>query len=79
MQSRGQYAGDQHDGDCDAMHGGAQTRRDLFALSHPEQTPQADCSQSRGIEQVNKAVAQMDQVTHQNAALVQQASAAALR
>jgi len=34
--------------------------------------------QSKGIEQVNTAVAQMDQVTQQNAALVEQASAAAL-
>jgi methyl-accepting chemotaxis protein I, serine sensor receptor len=34
--------------------------------------------QSRGIEQVGQAVAQMDQVTQQNAALVEQASAAAL-
>ncbi|CAN0626382.1 Methyl-accepting chemotaxis protein I [Burkholderia multivorans] len=34
--------------------------------------------QSKGIEQVNQAVAQMDQVTQQNAALVEQASAAAL-
>ena len=34
--------------------------------------------QSKGIEQVNVAVAQMDQVTQQNAALVEQASAAAL-
>ncbi|CAB3806230.1 Methyl-accepting chemotaxis protein I [Paraburkholderia ultramafica] len=34
--------------------------------------------QSKGIEQVNQAVAQMDQVTQQNAALVEQASASAL-
>ncbi|WP_244816445.1 methyl-accepting chemotaxis protein [Caballeronia sp. Lep1P3] len=34
--------------------------------------------QSTGIEQVNRAIAQMDQVTQQNAALVEQASAAAL-
>lgn len=34
--------------------------------------------QSKGIEQVNSAVVQMDQVTQQNAALVEQASAAAL-
>ncbi|OAT75036.1 methyl-accepting chemotaxis protein [Mangrovibacter phragmitis] len=33
--------------------------------------------QSRGIEQINQAVAQMDTVTQQNAALVEQASAAA--
>ncbi|CAN0619114.1 Methyl-accepting chemotaxis protein I [Burkholderia multivorans] len=33
--------------------------------------------QSKGIEQVNQAVAQMDQVTQQNAALVEQATAAA--
>ncbi|GJH32684.1 hypothetical protein CBA19CS91_08025 [Paraburkholderia hospita] len=34
--------------------------------------------QSEGIEQVNRAITQMDQVTQQNAALVEQASAAAL-
>lgn len=34
--------------------------------------------QSKGIDQVNQAVAQMDQVTQQNAALVEQASASAL-
>lgn len=33
--------------------------------------------QSRGIEQINQAVAQMDNVTQQNAALVEQAAAAA--
>ncbi|HAZ54774.1 MAG TPA: methyl-accepting chemotaxis protein, partial [Franconibacter helveticus] len=33
--------------------------------------------QSRGIEQINLAVAQMDSVTQQNAALVEEASAAA--
>ena len=33
--------------------------------------------QSRGIEQINQAVLQMDVVTQQNAALVEQASAAA--
>ncbi|CAN0618913.1 Methyl-accepting chemotaxis protein I [Burkholderia multivorans] len=37
----------------------------------------ASDEQSKGIEQVNRAVAQMDQVTQQNAALVEQASAAA--
>jgi methyl-accepting chemotaxis protein len=36
----------------------------------------ASTEQSRGIEQVNLAVAQMDQVTQQNAALVEQAAAA---
>ncbi|MEQ4617592.1 MAG: hypothetical protein ABN482_06045, partial [Corticimicrobacter sp.] len=33
--------------------------------------------QSSGIEQVNRAVAQMDEVTQQNAALVEEAAAAA--
>jgi methyl-accepting chemotaxis protein len=37
----------------------------------------ASSEQSTGIEQVNQAVARMDQVTQQNAALVEQASAAA--
>ena len=36
----------------------------------------ASQAQSRGIEQVNGAIAQMDQVTRQNAALVEQAAAA---
>jgi methyl-accepting chemotaxis protein len=36
----------------------------------------ASVEQSRGIEQVNQAVAQMDQVTQQNAALVEEAAAA---
>jgi methyl-accepting chemotaxis protein I, serine sensor receptor len=38
---------------------------------------EASAEQSTGIEQVNQAVSQMDQVTQQNAALVEQASAAA--
>jgi len=38
----------------------------------------ASLEQSTGIEQVNQAVNQMDQVTQQNAALVEEASAAAL-
>jgi methyl-accepting chemotaxis protein len=37
----------------------------------------ASGEQSRGIEQVNQAIAQMDQVTQQNAALVEEAAAAA--
>jgi len=37
----------------------------------------ASAEQSTGIEQVNEAIVQMDQVTQQNAALVEQASAAA--
>ncbi|MDP9107523.1 MAG: methyl-accepting chemotaxis protein, partial [Pseudomonadota bacterium] len=37
----------------------------------------ASDEQSRGIEQVNLAVAQMDEVTQQNAALVEEAAAAA--
>ncbi|MGO4580901.1 methyl-accepting chemotaxis protein [Cupriavidus sp. 2TAF22] len=37
----------------------------------------ASAEQSSGIEQVNKAVAQMDEVTQQNAALVEEAAAAA--
>ncbi len=36
----------------------------------------ASHEQSDGIEQVNQAIAQMDEVTQQNAALVEQASAA---
>ena len=37
----------------------------------------ASSEQTRGIEQVNTAVSQMDQVTQQNAALVEEAAAAA--
>ncbi|KOR20709.1 methyl-accepting chemotaxis protein, partial [Burkholderia cenocepacia] len=37
----------------------------------------ASREQSAGIEQVNRAVGEMDQVTQQNAALVEQAAAAA--
>ena len=36
----------------------------------------ASNEQSRGIEQVNLAITQMDEVTQQNAALVEQAAAA---
>ncbi|AQG97447.1 chemotaxis protein [Burkholderia sp. KK1] len=41
------------------------------------QISSASHEQSAGIEQVNRAVAQMDQVTQQNAALVEEAAAAA--
>jgi len=37
----------------------------------------ASIEQSTGIEQVNRAVSQMDEVTQQNAALVEEAAAAA--
>lgn len=37
----------------------------------------ASSEQSQGIEQVNQAVTQMDSVTQQNAALVEEAAAAA--
>ncbi|HUX29423.1 MAG TPA: methyl-accepting chemotaxis protein [Thiobacillus sp.] len=40
-------------------------------------TAAASQEQSSGIEQVNRAIAQMDQVTQQNAALVEEAAAAA--
>jgi len=42
-----------------------------------EEVAAASVEQSSGIEQVNRAVAQMDGVTQQNAALVEQAAAAA--
>ncbi len=38
--------------------------------------PSASREQSAGIEQVNQAVSQMDQMTQQNAALVEEATAA---
>ena len=41
------------------------------------QITEASEEQRAGIEQVNPAVAQMDQVTQQNAALVEEAAAAA--
>jgi methyl-accepting chemotaxis protein len=37
----------------------------------------ASTEQSVGIDEINRAVAQMDEVTQQNAALVEQAAAAA--
>lgn len=37
----------------------------------------ASSEQSAGIDQINQAVAQMDETTQQNAALVEQAAAAA--
>lgn len=42
-----------------------------------EEIAAASAEQSSGIDQVNKAVGQMDQVTQQNAALVEEAAAAA--
>jgi methyl-accepting chemotaxis protein len=42
-----------------------------------DEISQASHEQSAGIEQVNRAVGEMDQVTQQNAALVEQAAAAA--
>ncbi len=48
------------------------TAKDVF-----ETIAQASNEQSRGLEQVNQAIAQMDQVTQQNAALVEEAAAAA--
>ncbi|MGI4860698.1 MAG: methyl-accepting chemotaxis protein [Janthinobacterium lividum] len=41
-----------------------------------EEITSASTEQSRGIEQVNQAISQMDEVTQQNAALVEQAAAA---
>jgi methyl-accepting chemotaxis protein len=53
----------------------------LAALRHVtnlmEEIAAASAEQSDGIEQVNRAVVQMDQVTQQNAGLVEQAAAAA--
>ena len=42
-----------------------------------DERPQRRQGPSRGIEQVNQAVVQMDGMTRQNAALVEQAAAAA--
>jgi methyl-accepting chemotaxis protein len=42
-----------------------------------EEISHASHEQSAGIEQVNRAVGEMDKVTQQNAALVEQAAAAA--
>jgi len=49
----------------------ASVRTMLQEISH------ASNEQSAGIDQVNRAVGEMDQVTQQNAALVEQAAAAA--
>jgi len=48
-----------------------------FALDFACAITAASREQASGIEQVNQAIAQMDQVTQQNAALVEEASAAA--
>ncbi|WP_312737649.1 methyl-accepting chemotaxis protein, partial [Stenotrophomonas sp.] len=42
-----------------------------------QQIAQASVEQAAGIEQVNQTIAQMDEATQQNAALVEEASAAA--
>ena len=44
---------------------------------HPREIAAASQEQSIGIEQVNQSVTQMDEVTQQNAALVEEAAAAA--
>lgn len=43
---------------------------------HVEEIAHATEEQSAGIEQINQAIAQLDQVTHQNARLVQEATSA---
>ena len=42
-----------------------------------EEIASSSAEQTRGIEQVSKAVSEMDGVTHQNASLVQQSASAA--
>ncbi|PMR76159.1 methyl-accepting chemotaxis protein [Billgrantia endophytica] len=44
--------------------------------NHVTEIAQATQEQSAGIEQINQAIAQLDQVTHQNARLVQEATSA---
>ncbi|MBN9342500.1 MAG: hypothetical protein J0H52_20870, partial [Comamonadaceae bacterium] len=61
-------AGVTMDGILDAVHKLSSLVGEIATASH---------EQAAGIEQVNRAMAQMDQVTQQNAALVEQASAAA--
>ena len=46
-------------------------------VQHHQRNLSASEEQSRGIQQVNQAVSQMDSVTQQNAALVEQAAASA--
>jgi len=61
-------AGVTMDGILDAVHKLSALVGEIATASH---------EQAAGIEQVNRAMAQMDQVTQQNAALVEQAAAAA--
>ncbi len=61
-------AGVTMDGILDAVHKLSSLVGEIATASH---------EQAAGIEQVNRAMAQMDQVTQQNAALVEQAAAAA--
>ncbi|MDR7004061.1 methyl-accepting chemotaxis protein [Paraburkholderia strydomiana] len=67
---------------AELVHNAGGIIEDIVQSVHQVKTVIADISaasseQSTGIEQVNHAVVQMDQVTQQNAALVEQASAAA--
>ncbi|MGH8295468.1 MAG: hypothetical protein ACRETZ_08220 [Steroidobacteraceae bacterium] len=55
-----------------------QTRELIHAASQGDLARRLDCRlDSPGIEQVNRAVMQMDALTQQNAALVEEATAAA--
>lgn len=62
---------DRADNAMKTIHGDARRVSDLMA-----EISAASQEQTSGIEQVNEAVTQMDQVTQQNAALVEQAAAA---
>jgi methyl-accepting chemotaxis protein I, serine sensor receptor len=62
-------AGQTMDGVIESVRRVADLLTEITTASH---------QQSQGIEEVNQAIAQMDQVTQQNAALVEEAAAAAL-
>ena len=64
------------------MEGAGQTMEEIMAsvkrvADIMDEISAASIEQSEGIEQVNQAVSQMDEVTQQNAALVQEAATAA--
>jgi methyl-accepting chemotaxis protein len=58
-------------------HHGAHRRRRAVGHRHHGEISTANHEQEAGIEQINHAIAEMDTVTQQNAALVEEAAAAA--
>lgn len=68
------------DGSQQAVQAGSVMRDVESAITHVsdivKEIAEATSEQSRGIEQINESIGQMDDVTQQNAALVEQAAAA---